>query len=259
MATLIYVVMDPAEGTLRWVNAGHLPPLVESPEGLRFLEGGRSVPLGVMPFPKFDEVEARLEPGRTMVLYTDGLVERAGEHIDAGLEKLAEEVRAAPSSPDAICDHLLSVLVPEQGAPDDVALLALQNTPVGEDFSVELPTEPEALAAMRGLLRRWLHQAEGTDQEIAEITTACGEAATNAIEHAGSGGGAPFEVAGTVTGRDVEITVRDHGAWRQPRDGDQGRGLSLMRALMDSVDVDPGAEGTFVRLRRQLNGEEPAE
>jgi anti-sigma regulatory factor (Ser/Thr protein kinase) len=139
-----------------------------------------------------------------------------------------------------------------------VAILALQNIPVGDEFSVELPAEPEALAAMRGLLRRWLVHAEGTDQEIAEITTACGEAATNAIEHAGSGGGAPFEVTGTVAEGEVDITVRDYGAWRAPRDGDQGRGLSLMRALMDSVDVDPGQEGTSVRLRRRLNGDEPA-
>ena len=260
MATLIYVVMDPAEGTLRWVNAGHLPPLLLVGERMpHFLEGGRSVPLGVMPFPKFDEVEARLEPGGTIVLYTDGLVERPGKHIDAGLEKLAQEVRAAPDSPEELCDHLLEAMVPEQGASDDVALLALQNTLVGEHFSVELPNDPEALAAMRGLLRRWLRHAQGGDQEIAEITTACGEAATNAIEHAGSGGGTPFEVAGTVADREVEITVRDYGAWRQPRDGDQGRGLSLMRALMDSVDVDPGADGTSVRLRRLLNGAEPDE
>jgi PAS domain S-box-containing protein len=255
MATLIYVVMDPAEGTLRWVNAGHLPPLLLVGERMpHFLEGGRSVPLGVMPFPKFDEVEARLEPGGTIVLYTDGLVERPGKHIDAGLEKLAQEVRAAPGSPEELCDHLLETMVPEQGASDDVALLALHNTLVGERFSVELPNEPEALAAMRGLLRRWLRHAQGSDQEIAEITTACGEAATNAIEHAGSGGGSPFEVAGTVADREVEITVRDYGAWREPRDEDRGRGLSLMRALMDSVDVDPGAEGTSVRLRRLLNG-----
>jgi PAS domain S-box-containing protein len=258
MATLIYVVMDPAEGTLRWVNAGHLPPLLLVGERMpHFLEGGRSVPLGVLPFPNFEEVNARLEPGGTVVLYTDGLVERPGKHIDAALEKLAEEVRIAPESPEELCDHLLEAMVPEQGAADDVALLALQNTPLGERFSVELPTEPEALAAMRGLLRRWLRHAQGSDQEIAEITTACGEAATNAIEHAGSGGGAPFEVAGTVADHEVEITVRDYGAWRQPREGDQGRGLSLMRALMDSVDVAPSADGTSVRLRRLLNGAEP--
>ena len=225
MATLIYVVLDPAEGTLRWVNAGHLPPLLLVGERMpHFLEGGRSVPLGVMPFPKFDEVEARLEPGGTIVLYTDGLVERPGKHIDDGLEKLAEEVRAAPGSPEELCDHLLETMVPEQGASDDVALLALQNTLVGERFKPSRCPPARALAGDGGLLRRWLRHAEGSDQEIAEITTACGEAATNAIEHAGSGGGAPFEVAGTVADREVEITVRDYGVWRQPRDGDQGVG-----------------------------------
>ena len=98
----------------------------------------------------------------------------------------------------------------------------------------------------------------GTDREIAEITTACGEAATNAIEHAGSGGGQPFEVLGRLEGRQVDITVRDYGAWRPPREGDQGRGLSLMQALMDSVEVTPTHEGTSVRLRRTLNGREAA-
>jgi len=83
---------------------------------------------------------------------------------------------------------------------------------------------------------------------IAEITTACGEAATNAIEHAGAGG--PFELAGRLNGREVEITVRDRGVWRAERQGDQGRGLALMRALMDNVDVSQTADGTMVRLRR---------
>ena len=103
---------------------------------------------------------------------------------------------------------------------------------------------------MRSLLRRWLRHAAGTDEEIAEITTACGEAATNAIEHAGSSGTTPFEVLGRLDGREVDITVRDYGEWRAPREGDQGRGLSLMQALMDSVEVTPTHEGTSVRLRR---------
>jgi PAS domain S-box-containing protein len=260
MATLIYLVLDPAEGTMRWVNAGHLPPLVVVGDRMpHFLEGGRSVPLGVLPFPNFEAVSVGLEPGGTVVLYTDGLVERPGEHIDDGLDKLAQEVRAAPPTPEELCDRLLEAMVPDAGAADDVALLALKNTPVGDRFEIELPTNPEALASMRSLLRRWLRHAAGNDQEIAEITTACGEAATNAIEHAGAGGGVPFEVAGELAGRAVEITVRDRGAWRAPRDGDQGRGLSLMRALMDSVEVAPGPEGTTIKLRRSLNGGGPAE
>jgi PAS domain S-box-containing protein len=254
MATLIYVTIDPGEGSIRWVNAGHVPPLlVTGDRPPRFLEGGRSVPLGVLPFPSFEENSLEIHPGATMVLYTDGLVERAGSHIDDGLAELAEVVRQAPTGPDDLCDHLMDALVPEGGAPDDVALLALQNTPIQDHFRVELPTSPEALASMRSLLRRWLRHAEGTDEEIAEITTACGEAATNAIEHAGAGGDTPFEVNGRLDGREVRITIRDFGAWRPPREGDQGRGLSLMHALMDSVEISPSDEGTTVLLRRALN------
>jgi anti-sigma regulatory factor (Ser/Thr protein kinase) len=259
MATLLYVVLDPADGMVRWVSAGHLPPLlIDVDEPPRFIEGGRSVPLGVMPFPSFGETSLRLEPGGTLVLYTDGLVERPGHNIDEGLARLAGALRRPREGPDEICDHLLRMLVPEGAAADDVALLVLRSVPMEDRFSAEFPPQPEALSSMRSLLRRWLRHVEGTDQEIAEITTACGEAATNAIEHAGSGGGTPFEVLGRLEGREVDITVRDYGAWRAPREGDQGRGLSLMEALMDSVEVTPTHEGTSVRLRRRLNGVGPS-
>ncbi|HYY21954.1 MAG TPA: SpoIIE family protein phosphatase [Thermoleophilaceae bacterium] len=258
MTTLVYALVDPAAGTVRWVNAGHPPPLViEPPGGARYLEDGRSVPLGVLPFPTYEERGTALGPGGTVILYTDGLIERPGAHLDEGLAYLAERLRDAPAEPEGLCDHLLRSMVPGHGAPDDVALLALQNTPMADRFTIALPAEPEALASMRALLRRWLRAAEGTEQEVAEIITACGEAATNAIEHAAAPGSRPFEVKGLVNGREVEITVRDHGAWRVPRDGDQGRGLALMRALMDAVEVTPSPEGTIVRLRRVLGGRGP--
>jgi PAS domain S-box-containing protein len=251
MATLIYVVVDPTEGEVRWVNAGHPPPLlVNGTERPQYLEGGTSVPLGVLPFPDFEEVAVPMDPGGTVVLYTDGLVERAGEHIDVGLGRLVAAVHGAPLEPEQLCDHVLSELVPDGGTPDDVALLTLRSIPMTDRFRLEFPAEPEALASMRGVLRRWLRHVGGDEQEIAEVVTACGEAATNAIEH--SGGGDPFEVAGQVDGRDVQIVIRDYGAWRTPRAGDQGRGLSLMRALMDSVEVTPTPEGTTVGLRRTL-------
>lgn len=251
MATLIYVVVDPNAGTLHWVNAGHPPPLLLTDARLpQFLEGNSSVPLGVLPFPEFQEVSVPIDGDSTVVLYTDGLVERPGEHIDTGLDRLADVVRGATNDPQQLCDRLLAELVPEVGAPDDVALLTLRTIPMTEHFRVALPTEPEALASMRALLRRWLQNVEGSEQEITEVITACGEAATNAIEHAGAG--EPFEISGELDGRKVTIEVRDFGAWRSPREGDHGRGLSLMRALMDTVDVVPSPEGTTVRMERTL-------
>jgi PAS domain S-box-containing protein len=253
MATLIYVVVDPAEGEVRWVNAGHPPPLlVNGDERPQYLEGGSSVPLGVLPFPDFQEVAVPMDPGGTVVLYTDGLVERVGEHIDVGLGRLVAAVRRAPIDSEQLLDHVLSELVPATGTPDDVALLTLRSIPMTDRFRVDFPAEPEALASMRGVLRRWLRHLGGDEQAIAEVVTACGEAATNAIEH--SGGGAAFEIAGQMDGRDVQIVIRDYGTWRNPRAGDHGRGLSLMRALMDSVEVTPTPEGTTVRLRRTLQG-----
>jgi PAS domain S-box-containing protein len=257
MATLIYVVFDPIEGRLSWVNAGHLPPLRTSGNGARpeFLEGARSVPLGVMPFPSFEEGFAELGHGSTILLYTDGLVERPGTVIDSGLDALALAVAEGPDGTDPLLDHLLRELSPEGGASDDVALLAFCNEPVSDHFEVELPAQPESLAAVRGLVRRWLRHVGTNDEEIAEVTTACGEACTNAIEHAGAGGSSSFQMEGELTdGPGVEVVVRDFGEWRPGRDDDHGRGLELMKELMDEVQVTPSPEGTVVRMQRRLGG-----
>jgi PAS domain S-box-containing protein len=254
MATMLYVIVDPAASAVRWVNAGHPAPLMVVDGEPGFLEGGGSVPLGVLPFPTYEEVSVRMDPGSTLVLYTDGLVERPGENIDDGMADLAARVREAPDDPDGLCDHLLATLVPAGGATDDVALLTLRNLPVPDRFRAAFPAEPESLAPMRSMLRRWLSHAGAGEIEIAEITTACGEAATNAIEHAGMSGDTRFEVSGSRDGREVEITVRDQGSWREERPGDHGRGLDLMRTLMDTVAVEPGSGGTTVSLRRRLAG-----
>jgi PAS domain S-box-containing protein len=254
MATMLYVIVDPAASAVRWVNAGHPAPLMITGGEPHFLEGGGSVPLGVLPFPTYEEVSARMDPGSTLLLYTDGLVERPGENIDDGMAQLAAHVQEAPEDPDGLCDHLLATLVPPGGATDDVALLTLRNLPVPDHFSAEFPAEPESLAPMRSMLRRWLSHAGAGELEIAEITTACGEAATNAIEHAGMSGDTRFEVSGSRSGGEVEIAVRDQGSWREERPGDHGRGLDLMRTLMDTVAVEPSPEGTTVSLRRTLGG-----
>ena len=240
---------------MHWVNAGHPAPLlVVGDDPPHFLEKGGSVPLGVLPFPSYEQMSVEMKPGTTVVLYTDGLIERPGEHLDDGMAQLAARVREAAENPDALCEHLLATLLPAGGATDDVAILALRNLPVTDHFQVQFPVEPESLAQMRSMLRRWLTHARAGGREVAEIITACGEAATNAIEHAGGVVGLPFDIAGRVMDGEVEISVHDHGAWREPREGDQGRGLALMEALMDTVAVAPSPTGTTVRMTRKLDG-----
>jgi PAS domain S-box-containing protein len=259
MTTMVYVVIDPLEATVTWVNAGHLPPLAVTGDGIaRFLDGPSSVPLGVMSYPSYEAAEVDLPLGGTVLLYTDGLVERPGELLDEGLDRLAATVRGQRVAPEQLCSHVLEQLVPV-GASDDVALLALRCPPLSDSFQLELGSEPGELAALRALLRRWLRQGSGDETEIAEILTATGEAAANAIEHGGSvAGGPPFEVSGRLDGDEVEIVVRDSGGWRERQSSEGGRGLVLMRALMDSVDVDATADGTTVRMRRRVGVGVPA-
>jgi PAS domain S-box-containing protein len=252
MATLLFVVVDPAEGRVAWVNAGHPPPLlISGDDEPRYLRGGGSVPLGVLPFPDFKEVSTAVEAEATVVLYTDGLVERPGENIDLGLQRLAELVRAAPKAPDALCDELLRSLVADGAPSDDVALLALRTLPLSNRLQAEFAPEPEALASLRALLRRWLRHVGAEDDEAEEIVTACGEAATNSIEHSGASE-SPFEVSGRLEGRRVELSVHDSGAWRPAREEKAGRGVDLMRGLMDEVEVTATAQGTTVRMSRKL-------
>jgi PAS domain S-box-containing protein len=256
MATLLYMVVEPGERRIDWVNAGHPAPLLVNGDGTpRYLEGTPSVPLGVIPFPSYETATSTMEPGSSLVLFTDGLIERPGELIDKGMAELAARVIEAPDDPEAVCDHLLATLVPSSGATDDVAILMLRNLPIADRFHVEFKAEPEALSQMRALLRRWLGHAGAGASAIAEIITACGEAATNAIEHSGVAVDARFELSGRIAGGQVELSVRDEGSWRLPREGDQGRGLSLMRALMDTVEVARSSEGTTVRMRRRLDSD----
>ena len=154
MATLVYVVADPVAGTLSWVNAGHPPPLLLAADGsTSFLEGPRSVPLGVMPFPSYEAGSASLPPGGTLLLYTDGLVERPGELLDDGFARLAQAITGADVAAERVCDHVLERLVPTGAMADDVALLALHTQLLSDRFHLDLPPEPRQLSSMRALLQ----------------------------------------------------------------------------------------------------------
>ena len=127
---------------------------------------------------------------------------------------------------------------------------------LGDRLSLSFPGEHEGLASLRATLRRWLAENDADADEVAAVTMATNEAVENAIEHGHHLSSQPFQVELERTGSEVVITVRDRGRWRENKTrrkpGDRGRGLTLMRAFMDDVEVSPSPQGTTVVLRRAL-------
>ena len=95
---------------------------------------------------------------------------------------------------------------------------------------MSFPAEPEALAPMRAMLRRWLSHSGGGEFEITEIVTIRGEAATNAIEHAGERARCSFVVSGRLRDGRVEISVRDQGPGARRVRGSRPRALAYRDA-----------------------------
>ncbi|MEU2349477.1 SpoIIE family protein phosphatase [Modestobacter sp. NPDC049651] len=116
---------------LRWSNAGHLPPVVLTPDGdVEVLTGDRAeLLLGVQPEARRTERVAVLQRGSTVLLYTDGLVERRDQVFDEGIARLRDELGTLAGAPvGEIADQLLSRLLPG-GAEDDVALIVVRLKP----------------------------------------------------------------------------------------------------------------------------------
>ncbi|WP_181783410.1 GAF domain-containing SpoIIE family protein phosphatase [Pseudonocardia pini] len=122
----------------RWTNAGHPPPLLVEPDGTaRLLHTSPDLLLGARPDAARADHTADLRPGATLLLYTDGLVERRGADLDEGFAWLAQAAgRHAGRALDEFCDALLDEIGERRD--DDVALLALRAHP--EDR----PLPPEA-------------------------------------------------------------------------------------------------------------------
>jgi GAF domain-containing protein/anti-sigma regulatory factor (Ser/Thr protein kinase) len=257
MTTLVYLVLDPVEETIELVNAGHLPPLLIDPGGeARYLDVDSAVPLGTSQTETYAAQAVPFPAGAALVLYTDGLVERRDAPIDDGLDALRALVSGSDDVED-LCTTALDRLLPSAPS-DDVALLAVRMPPLQDDLRTRWPATSEALVSVRRLLRRWLRVHGAGEEELYDIVVACQEACANAVEHAYGPGHAHFEVDAEHREARIRVTVRDQGRWRPPRGSHRGRGLPLMRALMETVDVEHSHDGTVVVLERTLGARSAA-
>jgi anti-sigma regulatory factor (Ser/Thr protein kinase) len=197
-----------------------------------------------------------LQSGAVLLLYTDGLVERRGQSIDAGLEQLQAAVAAAPRDPEMLVEHVLEAIVGATERDDDIALLAARVFAVApRPLVLRVPNDTSSLATVRDTLRVWLEGAPALRDEAEEIVLATWEACANAIEHGGDRGPATVRVHATLDDGRVQVVVEDSGAWRPPTETPgRGLGLRLIHSLVSSVDVSPRDGGTRVTLEKELAG-----
>ncbi|MFD5536765.1 SpoIIE family protein phosphatase [Streptomyces sp. NPDC127079] len=253
--TVFCGVLDPGTGELTYSSAGHPPGILAYPDGTnRLLDEGRSLPLAVRPGRQRPEAACTLPARSTLLLYTDGLVERRRRPLSAGIDQAGEAVQHGRAMPvDDLATEVMARLAPAGGYDDDVALLLYRHP---APLEMSFPAESAQLAPVRKALRNWLAQCELPPHTVQNVLVAAGEACANAIEHGHrhtSGQAVRLRAEALVD--DLRLTVADSGRWKVPQpelNTHRGRGMILMRAVMQHVTVTAGPTGTTVDMQMRI-------
>ncbi|MGI5478783.1 SpoIIE family protein phosphatase [Streptomyces lavendofoliae] len=253
--TVFCGVLDPGNGRLTYSSAGHPPGILTHPDGTtRLLEDGRSTPLAVRPGRTRPEAECVM-PGRgTLLLYTDGLVERRRRPLTVGIDLAAAAVKDGRDvAVDDLATQVMTRLAPTDGYDDDVALLLYRHP---APLEMSFPAESSQLAPVRNALRSWLDQCDLPPHTVQNILVAAGEACANAIEHGHRDApGDTVRLRAEAFVHDLRLTVTDTGRWKTPQpelNSHRGRGVTLMRSLMQQVTITPGSAGTIVDMHTRI-------
>lgn len=253
--TVFCGVLDPVTGRLTYASAGHPPSILAHADGgWDLLDGGRSLPLAVRPGRERRQAEHVVPPRTTMLLYTDGLIERRRRPLTDGIDQAAQAVQEGRDmSLDGLATHLMARLMSGGGYDDDVAVLLYRHP---GPLDVSFPAEAGQLAPVRGALRGWLERCGIPIHTVQSVLVAAGEACANAIEHGHRDApGGPIRLrAEAFVGR-LRLTVADSGRWKDPTpDPYRGRGVKLMHAMMQAVTITSGRTGTTVEMHTRIAG-----
>lgn len=280
---LLIAVVDPERAELTYSNAGHVPPVLYRAKtgAVEWLEEGGIV-LGVERQATFKAGHLELDPGDMLVMYTDGVTEasRGGRPYGQGKFKDLVELYGV-GTPGELAQALRRSVEawvatdPDKPVPegtigelrDDIAILAVQvalDRTLGEPArELVLPNEPARVSEIRRFVSTFLADLRAPVDVSTEILLAVGEAAANANRHGyRPDGRGEMRVYCALEGPSVTITIADDGAGFDPGDVDAtalpdrfasgGRGLFLMRQLMDEIEIESTDAGTTVTMYRKI-------
>jgi len=252
-ATVWYGQYEPSSRLLVFANAGHVPPLVVDAHGAQYLEDVHGPPVGAFDRTTFGESCCALEPGTTLFLYTDGLIERRKSGLDDGLARLRASMPSNDVDPEQTCDAVVRSLA-AGSSDDDIAVLAVRVRADRRDLHIVRRATAASVPETRHLVEAWLAENGIGGSEAFDVLLATTEACGNVVTHAYGLTPGLVEVTGRLTPSHVRIVVSDDGVWcSETRSQDGGRGLTIMRSFMDRVEIVTTPR-TEIRMERRVSG-----
>ncbi|MEZ5379548.1 MAG: SpoIIE family protein phosphatase [Acidimicrobiales bacterium] len=249
--TAFCAVVDPNTNRLSYASAGHLPALVVSQTGeTRWLDQAQSIPISAIEVERRRSASVELAPDDTVIIYTDGLVERRGRDLHEAIGALAERARSLIGLD---IEHLNQQLVSGVPLPaeDDVVVVSLRYAPTGNRFRATINAQQSKVAALREDLDAWLANG-GVDEETRyRVVLGTSEACANAIEHGYSKiRSGRVHVRAAETEGTVQVIVSDAGRWHERRTQlpHRGRGTHIMESVATSFERHTSTTGTTVTL-----------
>jgi serine phosphatase RsbU (regulator of sigma subunit)/anti-sigma regulatory factor (Ser/Thr protein kinase) len=280
--TCLYGVLDPGTGHLRFANAGHDLPYVKTADGIVELRA-RGMPLGLMPGMAYEEKEATLEPGDSVLLHSDGVVEAHDPDRDMfGFPRLKEtmaDVAGGQALIDRVLRELDSFTGPGAEQEDDITMVTLERTGGGGQAAAssngrvlaefDLPSAPGNERQAIDLVAGAVAGLGLESRRLERLKTAVAEATMNAMEHGNEyRADQPVSIRVTHTPERLSVHVTDHGdAGELPtaekpdleqklagRQKPRGWGLLLIEEMVDETRVTSEGGKRTIELVLRLEG-----